>query len=522
MSSPTPQSGSRRVSFLDAGGPNSINNFASLFLRAALYAGSAILEPPISPSADLSPCTLSADPEEAVGGLVRPRGHDNILTFAFSSEERPLLAEYSPTNLAPSHQENIGSAGSIGSLSTTHSGSTAAQTIFNSVNTLMGIALLTLSFGFRLTGWVLGVVMLVLTAAISAYTAKVLGRVLSKNPQLATYGDIARLYGGRGFQAAATATFTVDLLGALLSLVILFADSFVSLFPYDGAAFYFKVLIVVVTFFMSFAPLRVVSIVSLTGILGTLGIIVLIVVCGIVAPDAPGSLRYPAPTSLWPESLQGVILSVGIFMALWGGHPVFPELYKDMRHPAKYSKCCSVTFVVAAGSDLVIAAVGYLMFGAECRDSLTKNISAVSSYPSWVQPAFCVFMALLPISKLALVTRPLISVYEKFFDMDSAVIYKNGKRIHPMTVSRIVARILLLLLLLVLSLVFTSFGRVVAFLGSAICLTICVTLPLMFHLKFNADEILPLEKFLTRFGVAVGIIGAVLGTYGSLVFNTGD
>lgn len=515
MSSPTPQPGARRVSFLDAGGPNSINNFASLFLRAALYAGSALLEPAVSPSADLSPCTLSADPEQAVDAPVRPRGHDNIQTFAFGAEERPLLAESGP------HPEIAGRAASVASLAAAGAGSTAAQTVFNSVNTLMGIALLTLSFGFRLTGWIVGVGMLVVTAAVSAHTAKILGRVLARNPQLATYGDIARLYGGRGFQAAATATFTVDLLGALLSLVILFADSFVALFPRRGADVFFKALIVVVTFFMSFAPLRVVSIVSLTGILGTLGIIALIVVCGVVAPAAPGSLRQPAPTSWWPESPQAVVLSVGIFMALWGGHPVFPELYNDMRHPAKYASCCSVTFAVAVACDLVIAAVGYLMFGAHCRDSLTKNISAVSTYPAWVQPAFCVFMALLPISKLALVTRPLVSVYEKFFDMDSAVVYKNGKRIHPMSAARIVARFFLLLLLLVLSLVFTSFGAVVAFLGSAICLTICVTLPLMFHLKFNADEILPVEKFFTRCGVAVGIVAAVLGTYGSLVFNTG-
>lgn len=75
-------------------------------------------------------------------------------------------------------------------------------------------------------------------------------------------------------------------------------------------------------------------------------------------------------------------------------------------------------------------------------------------------------------------------------------------------------------LLFILSLVFTSFGKVVAFLGSAICCTICITLPLMFYAKFFAEELSTFEKLLIRLGVIVGFAGAVFGTYASFVYET--
>lgn len=532
MSSPAEiPSKPRRKSFLDAGGPNSINNFASSFRRAQTYLSLALADSNINDN--ISPCTspppdvLQTEtlPNEVApinhetehrtnyGSVPQPspkskRGYDHIDRFSFphSDEENLLTRAVSRVSFA-SEIMILGN-------------STTPQTVFNSVNTLMGIAMLSLSFGFRLTGWVLGTFILILCSWTTNKTAKILGAILKKHPELYTYGDIAYLYGGKRFQLMATLTFTLDLLGACIMLVLLFGDSFALLFPSINIVF-FKFLIVAITFFMSLLPLTVLSLVSLTGILCTFGILVLIVFCGFVTAESPGSLLSPASTYMWPKTYLNVIMSFGIFMAPWGGHPVFPELYRDMRHPSRYGHSSNVSFASTFIMDYLVALSGFLMFGVDCKDSLTKNLMITDNYPHWVNPLLCIFLGVLPISKLAMMVRPVVAVYETFFQLndESVIVYKNGQRVQPFTVTKILCRALFLFLLFSLSLVFTSFGAVIAFFGSAVCFTICVTLPLMFYLKFFADEISTTLRVLTYIGIFFGVVGAILGTFGSVAFD---
>ena len=50
--------------------------------------------------------------------------------------------------------------------------------------------------------------------------------------------------------------------------------------------------------------------------------------------------------------------------APWGGHSVFPNIYRDMRHPKKYGKSLKVTFGFTVGKPL---ATTYLL-GALTRE----------------------------------------------------------------------------------------------------------------------------------------------------------
>ncbi|WPK26085.1 hypothetical protein PUMCH_003430 [Australozyma saopauloensis] len=522
----------RRQSFLDIGGPNSITNFASSLQRAHIYMEQAVNDGASmyegQASGDLSPCT-SPQPVLPYAGANGTSGKgassygstahshrqgggcsEQFRNFDFPHDEETAVAE--PLHRTASRRESISST-VIG-----FGSSTAPQTIFNSVNTLMGIAMLSLPFAFRLTGWVLATVQLCLVAWVTSKTAKILGLILRKNKHLFSYGDIAYAYGGSKFHAFATFTFTLDLLGALLSLVLIFADSFSILFPRVNAVV-FKLLIVAVTFVTSFLPLSTVSFISLFGVMCSGAVLVCVGICGFFSTKTPGSLLYPAATSLWPSSFLDILLSWGLFMAPWGGHPVFPELYRDMRHPRKYDMCCNSAFLFTFLLDYAIGAVGYLMFGADAKDSLTKNLMSNKAYPDWVSPACCTLLGLLLASKLALIVRPVITVAERLIPSKESefITYKNGSRASESPVKAIFARIIVLSLVFVMSILFTSFGQIMAFFGSAICFTICVTLPLLFHMKFNKEEMSIYLRGLTAVGVVFGVIGAVGGTYAAVV-----
>lgn len=490
------KSRSRRSSFFDMGGPNSISNFASSYKRAQKYLGSTFLE-------DLSPNT--SPPANAIDDaldtpLLTAQGYNNIKTYKFASvDEESALLDEGPT----SPRRSTVSAHHFGN-------STGSQTFFNSVNTLMGVGMLSLPFGMKLAGWFSGSIILASCSFLTCVTAIILGRIIQKNPHLRTYGDIAHAYGGPKFAYLVTILFTVDLLGASLSLILLFSDSFSILFPHISSIV-LRGLIVLSAFALSFVPLSILSILSLSGIFSVFSIIVVVFISGLSTNISPGSLLNTAPTHFYPLSTRALFLSFGLFMAPWGGHPVFPELYHDMRHTSKYSKCCKSSFTTTFSFDYMIAFIGFLMFGIACEDSVVKNLMANTNYPRWVNPLICAFMGLVPISKLPLVTKPIITVFETYLGVSN--------KVKVFSIRQVLSRLCFFLGLFLLSLIFTSFGQLVSLLGSLICFTICLTLPLLFYLHFFKD-ISVYRQVLIKIGILIGIGGALLGTYASLTIDS--
>lgn len=515
MSLPKP----RRLSILDLGGVNSVNNFAQSYARAQSYTGAALLEPPIDNSPwfdDLSPNSsprliprLGDDDEEAVDDSPRT----NIHSFEFPQNEYTNLLPgrsplTNPVDSAPMRRSSSARSGVFG----TGGSSTVPQTVFNSINTLMGMAMLTLPFGFKLSGWVIGSILLAVSYAFTNYTAICLGSILRKNPHLNSYGDIAHHYGGLAFLVAVTAIFTIDLFGACMSLIVIFSDLFGILFP-EIHIYVFKTITMSCVFLLTLLPLSVLSLFSLIAILSTVSVMIIIIVCGFVSLTTPGSLLVPAATNMWPENVSNVFLSLGIFMAPWGGHPVFPELYRDMRHPKKYPVAAKISFGITFGMDYLIGTLGFIMFGINCDDSIIKTLMTNPEYPTWVKPVLSVLMGSLSLAKLPLITKPLISVYESLLQF-------NFKQATPVQVAnRVFARAIFCFVLLGASLLFNSFGKLVSFLGSSICYTICLTLPFLFYEKAFREDLLYYHRTALKTGAVITVILAILGTYSSVTMD---
>lgn len=222
--------------------------------------------------------------------------------------------------------------------------STVPQTIFNSVNVLIGIGLLSLPLALKHSGWVLGLLFLVFSAVTTAYTAKILAKCLDVDRSVVTYADLAYISFGHQARLITSFLFCLELLGACVALVVLFADTLHTLVP-GLSILQWKIVCGIVLVPLNFLPLRFLSITSILGIISCTSIVVLICVDGLIKPDAPGSLRQPANTFLFPENWATLPLSFGLIMSPWGGHGVFPNIYRDMRHPHKYGKSLRVTYL---------------------------------------------------------------------------------------------------------------------------------------------------------------------------------
>ena len=401
-----------------------------------------------------------------------------------------------------------------GQITTTVAGqSTGPQTVFNSVNVLVGIGMLSLSLGFNYTGWVLGFVFFISSALVTYYSAKLLAKCMDTDPALVTYADIAyAAYGPRG-RAVTSMIFTIELTGAGVSMIILFADSLNALFPQFTITQY-KIMSFFILTPLCFLPLSILSISSILGITSTLGLVLIILIDGLIKPDAPGSLISPMPSTLWPRNWMTVPFSIGIFMSPWGGHAVFPNIYRDMRHPSKYTACLTTTYYVTFLIDISTAILGFLMFGVEVSDEVSTSILLTQGYPASLGLLMTALIAIIPIAKTPLSVRPIVSTLDAVFNLhelpEDAEI---PRKVDWKKLARYALRPLVVGLNVYLAIIYPSFDRIIGLLGSSMITTICVVGPITFFHKLYYGRIPKyqfwIENLLVFIFTVIGVIGTI-------------
>lgn len=395
--------------------------------------------------------------------------------------------------------------------------STVPMTIFNSTNVLIGVGILALPLGVRYSGWVLSSVMLTLIAIVTCYTAHVLAKCLDTNTASTTYGDIAFLAFGNVGRSIVETVFVVELTAANVALIVLFADSMHSLLP-GLSVLGWKVLLTLSLLPLNFVPFKILSVTSILGIVCVISIIALVFVDGIIKPTAPGSLRQISATYAFPENWKLTPLSLGLFMAPWGGHSVFPAIYKDMRHPKKYGRAVRTTYVAVFTLNAVMGVIGYLMFGDYVRDEITANIFSSKAYPRAITIILIALIAIIPITKMPLTSRPIVDTVNKKFLIDLRQMDAKARAWSERSLSHRLGRatvgVLTNLVQLSVAIAFPDFDSIMALMGSALCFTICVILPLSFYLKIfrGSDEIKLPEKILCWVLIIISSALGVLGT----------
>lgn len=132
---------------------------------------------------------------------------------------------------------------------------------------LIGVGLLSLPMGIKYAGWICGMIILAGSAAVTAYTAKLLAKCMDLDASLITFSDLAYISYGRNARVATSILFTLELLAACVALIVLFADSLVLLFPGFLSVTTWKIICSVVMVPLNFLPLRLLSFTSVIGIL---------------------------------------------------------------------------------------------------------------------------------------------------------------------------------------------------------------------------------------------------------------
>lgn len=395
--------------------------------------------------------------------------------------------------------------------------STAPQTVFNSVNVLVGVGLLSLSLGFKYSGWLIGVVLLIFAALSTFYSARLLAKCMDTDHTLVTYADIAYAAFGPKARVLTSILFILELTGAGVSLVVLFSDSLNALFPRFSTLEYKFIAFLVLTP-PCFLPLRILSVSSIMGIMSTFGLVLIVLFDGLWKKESPGSLLMPMDTWILPKNWMTVPLSIGIFMSPWGGHAVFPNIYRDMRHPHKYGSCLVTTYKITFFIDISMGILGYLMFGNRVSEEVTKSILLTPGYPKFLGVVITALIAVIPLAKTPLNARPIVSTLDILFGLDQVPMSLEGAWQGHISAVDLTARVTKVLLrvgvvffFVLFAVVFPDFDRIIALVGSTLCITICILGPVSFYLKIFGDQVSRSERlfgyFLLFFFSALAVTG---------------
>ncbi|KAL1867644.1 hypothetical protein VTK73DRAFT_4067 [Phialemonium thermophilum] len=334
---------------------------------------------------------------------------------------------------------------------------------------------------------------------------------------LITFSDLAYISFGRNARIATSILFTLELLAASVALIVLFADTLDLLFPGLLTVNEWKIVCSLILVPLNFLPLRLLSFTSVIGIFSCFGIVSILLLDGFIKPTSPGSLIEPAQTYLFPANWLTLPLSFGLLMSPWGGHSVFPNIYRDMRHPYRYGQAIKITFTFTYLLDATTAVAGLLMFGDGVRDEVTANILATTGYPRSLTFLMCVFVAVIPLTKIPLNARPIVSTAEVLLGLHQHAVADAasslvGRSAPFRGAMKVAVRILTILTFLAISILFPAFDSIMAFMGSALCFTICVTLPLAFYLKLFNAEITAKERTIASAIMVISTILSVVGT----------
>ncbi|XP_030536667.1 amino acid transporter AVT1H [Rhodamnia argentea] len=382
--------------------------------------------------------------------------------------------------------------------------SSFAHAVINMVGMLVGLGQLSTPYALENGGWSSAFLFIGL-GIICAYTSHLLGKCLEKSPKSRSYTDIGQeAYGSKGKIVAATFIY-LEIFMALVSYTISLHDNLSIVFsgarigaqwaPMSSSQLLTVIAVLIALPSLWLRDLSAISFLSSGGILMSL-----IIFASVVLTAVLGGVRldHEIP-ALQIRNIPGIS---GLYVFSYAGHIVFPDLYKSMKDPSKFTKVSIVSFTLVTALYTALAFMGAKMFGPGISSQITLSLPRdfmVTKVALWAT-------VLTPMTKYALEFAPFA------IQLDRCLVRWSMSTSTRMAVRGTVASVLLLVILS-LALSVPYFEYVLGLTGSLVSICICVILPCGFYTKICWPS---LSKPLLVLNVMLIGSGCVLGVFGTI------
>ncbi|KAD1189678.1 hypothetical protein E3N88_43177 [Mikania micrantha] len=382
-------------------------------------------------------------------------------------------------------------------------GCSVTQTVFNSVNVMVGVGVLSMPNTIAQAGWV-GMGMLLLFAAMCCYTAYLMKDCFESKETIKSYPDIGEAAFGKYGRLIIAIILYTSLYAYCVEFIILEGDNITSLLPgvslhlgglnLDSVHFYAILSAVVMGLTLLVKNARVISLLSATGVVAT----VMVILCVFWLGTVNVGFHENGP----PVKLGGIAFALGVYGFCFSGHCVFPNIYQSMADKTKFTKAMIICFVLCVLMYGVVAIMGFLMFGEQSLSQITLNMpeDAIAS-----KVALNLFVSL-TFYTYALLMNPLASAIEELLPTKVANSYWCF----------IILRVALVASSVCIAFALPFFGLVMALMGSVLCILTSLILPAACFLRIKGSKATPTQIGLSVSIMVLAIICMIVGAYSSL------
>ncbi|KAK1412941.1 hypothetical protein QVD17_34565 [Tagetes erecta] len=377
-------------------------------------------------------------------------------------------------------------------------GCSVTQTVFNSVNVMVGVGVLSMPNTIAQAGWV-GMGVLILFAAMCCYTAYLMKNCFESKDTIESYPDIGEAAFGKYGRLIIAIVLYTSLYAYCVEFIILEGDNIASLFPsislhlgglnMDSVHFYAILSAVIMGLTLLVKNARVISFLSATGVVAT----VMVILCVLWLGTVNVGFHENGP----PVKLGGIAFALGVYGFCFSGHVVFPNIYQSMADKTKFTKAMIICFILCVLMYGSVAIMGFFMFGEQSLSQITLNMpeDAIAS-------------------KVALLTV-IINPFTKY------PFFRSFIKLLPIRVASsywcfIILRVALVASSVCVAFALPFFGLVMALMGSVLCILTSLILPAFCFLRIKGNKATTTQTGLTITIMVIAIICMFVGTYSSL------